>query len=380
MQVFKSYFKIFNKYKGQMIMYLGIFTALLSGFVINNAGSDVEYVNANCSFAVYDYDNSEESRELVSFLSEKHERVDIKADDSEVIQDELFNRNIHCLLRIPEGFSDAIKEGDWENVLKIVTIPGTKYNALFESDLDRFVNYASIYVKSGYSSEEAVKKAVNVLSQTSEVSLLEGEDLSSHSNSYYFFNYLGWVLMCMVITAITPTLAVYNRKELRKRISCSAYPFSKINIELFLGVAVMGVGICGILLLLAQFIIGGEIWSVHGAFYMLNTLCYMFVALAVAFLVSRLTNSEQIISMVANVVSLGMAFLCGIFVPMEYLGENVIKFAHFLPAYWFAKATQWIEHMQEHEIGTLLRYMGVEVLFAAAIWFVALAVAKGKKA
>lgn len=380
MQVFKSYFKIFNKYKGQMLMYLGIFAALLTGFMINSAGSLAEYENANCNFAVYDYDNSEESRAFVSFLSEKHERVDIKADDSEVIQDELFNRNINCLIRIPEGFSDAIKGGDWEKILKVVTIPGTKYNALFESDLDRFVNYTSIYVKSGYSSEEAVKKAVNVLSQTSEVSLLEGEDLSSHSNSYYFFSYLGWVLMCMVITAITPTLAVYNRKELRKRISCSAYPFSKINTELFLGVAVMGVGICGILLLLALLIIGGEIWSIQGAFYMLNTFCYMLVALAVAFLVSRLTNNEQIISMVANVVSLGMAFLCGIFVPMEYLGENVIKFAHFLPAYWFSKATQWIEHMQEQQISTLFRYMGVELLFAITIWIVALTVAKVKKA
>lgn len=380
MQVFKSYFKIFNKYKGQMIMYLGIFAALLSGFVINNAGSLAEYVNVNCNFAVYDYDNSEESRALVSFLSEKHERVDIKADDSEVIQDELFNRNINCLLRIPEGFSDAIKVGDWEKVLKIVTIPGTKYNALFESDVDRFVNYVSIYVKSGYSSEEAVKKAVNVLSQTSEVSLLEGEDLSGHSNSYYFFNYLGWVLMCMVITAITPTLAVYNRKELRKRISCSAYPFSKINTELFLGVAVMGVGICGILMLLASVITGGEVWSMNGAFYMLNTLCYMFVAMAVAFLVSRLTDKDQIISMVSNVFSLGMAFLCGIFVPMEYLGENVIKLAHFLPAYWFAKGTALIEHIQEQQISILFRYMGVELLFAIAIWFVALTVAKAKKA
>lgn len=379
MQVFKSYFKIFNKYKGQLIMYLGIFTALLSGFVINNRGDDMEYVNANCSFAVYDYDDSEESRELVSFLSDKHEKVDIKADDTEVIQDELFNRNINCLLRIPQGFSDAIEVGNGEKVLEVVTIPGTKYNALFESDLDRFVNYATMYVKAGYSSKEAVKKAMDILSQTAEVSLLDGEDLSSHSNSYHFFNYLGWVLMCMVITAITPTLAVYNKKELQKRISCSAYPFSKINAELFLGVAVMGVGICGILLILASIITGGEVWSMNGIFYMLNTFCYMFVALSVAFLVSRLTDKEQVISMVANVVSLGMAFLCGIFVPMEYLGENVIKVAHFFPAYWFSKGTQLIEHIQEQEMGTLFRYMGVELLFAVAIWFVALAVAKGKK-
>ncbi len=379
MQVFKSYFKIFNKYKGQMLMYLGIFVAVLSGFVVGN-DNGVEFTNSNCNFAVYDYDNSEESQALVSFLEEKHEKVEIEADDKEVIQDELFNRNINCLLRIPDGFSDAMKEGNGEKVLEVVAIPGSKYNTLFESDLDRFVNYATMYITSGYSSKEATEKTTEVLTTTADVSLLNGKDLSKHSNSYYFFNYLGWVLMCMVITAITPTLAVYNKKELQKRISCSAYPFSKINAELLLSVAVMGVGICGILFVLASVIIGSEVWSINGLLYMLNTFCYMLVALAIAFLISRLTDKDQIISMASNVLSLGMAFLCGIFVPIEYLGETVIKFAHFFPAYWFSKGTELIEHVQKQEMGLLFQYLGVEVLFAVAIWLVALALAKGKKA
>ena len=379
MQVFKSYFKIFNKYKGQMIMYLVIFSALLSGFITNKDGS-MEVVKSNCSFAVYDYDNSEESHALVSFLSEKHEKVDIAADDKEVIQDELFNRNINCMLRIPEGFCDAIKAGDAKKVLQVVTIPGTKYNTMFESDLDCFVNDAAMYVRSGYSSQEAMEKATEALSKKAEVSLLDGKDQSKHSGSYYFFKYLGWVLMCMVITAITPTLAVYNRKEIQKRISCSSYPFSKINAELFGAIAVMGLGICGALFILALALVGKEVWSFDGALYMLNTFCYMLVALAVAFLVSRITDKDQVISIISNILSLGMAFLCGIFVPMEFLGENVIKFAHFLPAYWFSKGTELIEHISEQEMGTLFQYLGVELLFAVAIWFVALAVAKVKKA
>ena len=52
MQVFKLYFKILNKYKGQMIMYLGIFVALLSIFILNNKSGDNEYVNQKCKFAV----------------------------------------------------------------------------------------------------------------------------------------------------------------------------------------------------------------------------------------------------------------------------------------------------------------------------------------
>lgn len=378
MQVFKSYFKIFNKYKGQMIMYLAIFAALLSGIFMNKDG-DMEFVSSNCSFAVYDYDNSEESRALVSFLAEKHEKVDIEADDKEVIQDELFNRNINCMLRIPEGFSETIKAGEAEEILEVVTIPGTKFNALFETDLDCFVNYATMYVRSGYSSQEAMEKAVEALSKKAEVSLLDGKDSSDYSNSYYFFKYLGWVLMSMVIMSITPTLAVYNRTELRKRMSCSSYPFTKINTELFGAIAVMGVGICGALFVLALALAGKEVWSLNGALYMLNTFCYMLVALSIAFLISRITDKDQVISIISNVLSLGMSFLCGIFVPMEYLGESVVKLAHFLPAYWFSKGTELIEHISEQKMATLFQYFGVEILFAVVIWLVALAVAKGKK-
>ena len=73
--------------------------------------------------------------------------------------------------------------------------------------------------------------------------------------------------------------------------------------------------------------------------FILNMLVYACVALSLAFLVSKLTQSEQILSMCANVISLGMAFLCRIFVPREFLSDTVMAIAHFLPAYWYANAT-----------------------------------------
>ena len=39
-----------------------------------------------------------------------------------------------------------------------------------------------------------------------------------------------------------------------------------------------------------------------------------------------------------NTISLGMCFLCEVFVPMELIGDNVKIVAQFLPAYWYETA------------------------------------------
>lgn len=47
--------------------------------------------------------------------------------------------------------------------------------------------------------------------------------------------------------------------------------------------------------------------------------------------------------MVSNVIALGMSFLSGVFVPIEFLGDGIIKIAHFLPAYWYIMGARLID-------------------------------------
>lgn len=69
MQVFKSYFKILNRHMGQMIMYLSIFIGImvvLTATRTNKAEGDYEAIKPQ--FAVFDYDNSSESKALTECL------------------------------------------------------------------------------------------------------------------------------------------------------------------------------------------------------------------------------------------------------------------------------------------------------------------------
>ena len=89
MQVFKLYMKVLNKYKGQIIMYVGIFAGLLFGFIIPNfeKSGPSQFTESKAKYAIFDYDNSELSKHIGEYLDANHELVELKEDDTEIIQD-----------------------------------------------------------------------------------------------------------------------------------------------------------------------------------------------------------------------------------------------------------------------------------------------------
>ena len=184
-----------------------------------------------------------------------------------------------------------------------------------------------------------------------------------------------------MIIGVAPVLQVYNRKKLRARIECSSYKFFRLNRELVLGMMFTGCVLSVVFIVLSRILIKYDIVSARSGMFILNMLVYACVALSLAFLVSKLTQSEQILSMCANVISLGMAFLCGIFVPREFLSDTVMAIAHFLPAYWYANATDAIDNFASgSSVSGIFVSMGVQMLFAVLFILVGVIVDRYKTA
>jgi ABC-2 type transport system permease protein len=381
MQVFKAYFKVLNKFKGQLIMYICIFAVIFFSFIIPNINDNAkgQYVETICKFAVYDYDSSAASRELVSYLSGIHDLKEIGADEKETIQDELYARNVDCVLRIKAGFEEALKTGITDEYIETVVISGTNKATLFESDVNKFISYVDTYAGAGETVEQAVKKSEEALNVNVDVTLSDAGDAAVHSSMYYFFSYLGWVLIVMLITGISPILMVFDRKELRDRIFCSSYKFSSLNREMMYGIFVTGLGICAVFTMIGMIYFKGDMLSSKGGLQLLNMCCYMTVALAFAFMISKLAHNLEMLSMMGNIISLGMAFLCGVFVPAEYLGSKVIAVAHFLPTYWYVRATTEIDNIISGINAEIWECMGIELLFAAAIIVVGVVITRTKR-
>ena len=91
MQVYKLFFQVLRKQKGQIIMYLVIFLSVtLAAASQGEKTGESTFSPTTYKFAVMDADNSEISRALIAYLEQGNEKVHIE-DKKEVIQDEIYN-------------------------------------------------------------------------------------------------------------------------------------------------------------------------------------------------------------------------------------------------------------------------------------------------
>ena len=79
-------------------------------------------------------------------------------------------------------------------------------------------------------------------------------------------------------------------------------------------------------------------------------------ALTIAFLIATIVNNKNAINGIVNVIALGSSFLCGAFVPVEWL-----------PKYWYIQTNELLKTIEVFNIQTLMPVfinMGVIVLFS----------------
>ncbi len=381
MQVFKLFFKILKANKVLIFIYVGMYIGIVFGVIIplHGANSASAYLDPQCNFAVLDEDKSNLSRGLVDNLSEIHNKVTVASFEKETLQDELYYGNINTAVIIKAGFEDAFADGDTSDYLVLINVPTENKAKLFTNDVNEFLRYVEGYTTAGYSIAEAIDAADEIIAEQADVAILEGKDLTQESVVQYFYKYLGWIFVLMITCVIAPILISLNEKKLRNRIECSSFQFSRINGQILLGSAVSGIALVAIFTLAAKIYFGDTLSGVKLGLMSLNMLCYVVVALAIAFFVSRITSSSMVINMIANVVSLGMAFFCGIFVPFYLLGSGVQAAAKFLPAYWYVNAINEIDSYTPDSLPTIGQSYGIQLLFAAVIIVAALVITNAKR-
>lgn len=360
-------------------MYLVIFMTIST--IISSQGKDsaeAMFQSASCSFAVFDEDNSVMSRGLADYLSKGNEKKEIE-DDPEMIQDAVYDRNVTCVIRIKKGFGEAVRDGKDEQPLEITVVPGTVYGELFENQANGYVRILRGYTAGGFSEAEAVEKAENTLKKEVEVTLADSRSDGTHSKLYYYYQILPYIYLAICIGAIGPILIVFHKKDVRDRIQSSPYPMGKMNLELYAGMVTAGLGLVVLhSMLLAVFRL--DIFSMHGLLFVVNEICFLVIALGITFLIGQLAANQNILSMVANVVGLGFSFLGGVFVPLQLMGDGILRAAHFIPSYWYVRACDWIDgYASSDSVASLMGFMGIELLFGAAFICAGLACLRMKR-
>lgn len=383
MRVFKLYMRIIKKNLGILSVYLIAFAtiSIIMTFSSIKDNSNKEFVQSKSAIAFFDEDNSELSKDLKKNLEKVAEIKDIE-DNKEKLQDALFFSQISSIVRIEKGFSQKLVNGK-EAKVEVNTIPNTYSSTYVELAINNYMNTAQGYYKNTNLKEQELIVNINKdLDHSTLTELMEKEASTEVKGTVTYFNYLAYVLLAVIILGVGITMSTINDKLIKRRMLCSPLSYKRLNIELTLGHFALAITTL-VLLLLFWFIPKMELLiQPIGKLLVVNAICITLAILSIGYLIGSVVKSKSAQNAAANVISLTVCFISGVFVPQEFLNEVVIKIANFTPVYWYIKANTMLQEISSFNFESLkpiYGFMAIELGFAITVWLVALVIGKNKR-
>lgn len=350
MTVFKTFWKIVNKYKGTIILY----TVMLISFGgINLASNDTTttFTSTLPNIAIVNNDQkSVLTNNLISYLSENSKVVDIE-NDEEKINDALFYRDVSYVVYIPKNYTNDVLKG----MNPTINIKSTNdyTSSLEEMMLTDYLNLQNTYLKLTTDQAKLTNYINDTLKDKSEVVLTSKVDTKSFSKVSRYFNFASYSILAVVIFIITLVLTSFKEKTVNKRIVVSSMNYKKHSGLILKSSLLYALIVWVLFSLLAIILLGKSLLNIRGLLLLLNTLIFTLQALTFALLISSLVNNKDAIGGIVNVVALGSAFLCGAFIPSMYLPEKVVSISHIFPAYYYNNSNDLVTSLEVINLTTL---------------------------
>ncbi len=385
MQVFKAFMKTAYKSFPSIMLYFIIFTALalLMAFAYNDTSSS-SFKSVELQVGIIDEDHSDASDALIRYMDSMHELTALE-NQRDVLLDRLFYRDVEYILVIPENFEKNLLSGKETHLFDTIQIPGIYSSAFVDQQINAYLKTVKLYLAGGYSLEDALAHSTeNFIDTANDVEIIDFNEDTKKSSSlvgiFSFYQFIPYVLASMILCGLTPILTTFWQKDLSKRISCSSTSLISRNVQLALGSIVYALFNWGLFILTSRIFYGAEVFSEKGLLCILNSFMLLPLSVALSLVIGSFSPSWNVTNMINNVISLGMSFVCGIFIPQSQLGENVLAVSKFLPFYWYVKNNDLISGASE-EVFTYDAFwqnIGVQALFIIAVFAIALVASKMK--
>lgn len=349
MTVFKTYWRLIRSLFPVIILYLSIFLVL--SIIMGSIGTEEKtFSMANPKVLLIDHDQSTLSKGFHSFLKEHAKLVQLKEEEDR-LEDALFYRQVDYIIEIPEDYAKNFQQGE-KPKLKTKNAPGSTTATYTEMLCNRYFQLARTYQES-YSEEEYVPMILEDLKSGSEAILLNpGKEEIQKVES--FFNYTNYTILALCLCVIGIITHLFLHPTIKKRNQISSMSSSQLNKKLFLGHFLLMCGNFLLYVLMGLCLYPSVILSIQGLLFLVNMFCFHIMALSLGFFLGNLIKSREAQNGLVNVIALGTSFLCGAFVPQEYLGKGVLTFSKVLPSYWYILGNHQIASLQEYNLETLL--------------------------
>ena len=350
MTVFKTFFRIVNKLKPTIILY----TALLIIFgAVNMKTSDnnINFVNSKPDILIINQDvNKGLTKNLIDYMKKNSNIVKVE-NNEEKINDALFYREVSYVIYIPKDYRKNVLLG--KNP-KLDIKKTDEYDAhLSEMMLKRYIKLQNIYNKEAGSEDELITLINDNINDDVNVKITSKVDTSKTYNIAYYFNFASYSILAIIIYIVCLVLCSFKEESISKRINISSINYKSHNNKILLASIVFSSIVWLLFVIIGVIVVGDIMFSLRGLISIINSLIFTFCALTLSILISSLTNNKNAISGIVNVIALGSAFLCGAFVPAEYLPSSVLNFAHILPAYYYINSNDLLKNIDVINISSM---------------------------
>lgn len=343
MTVFNAFWKVINKYKGTIILFT-VMLVTFGGINTTSSNSTVDFTNSKPDIIIVNNSgNNALTKNLISYLKKNTNVKNIK-NTEEARNDALFYREVNYIVYIPKDYQKDVLSGKTP-VIDIKTV-GDYTSSLAEMLLTRYLKIQSIYAKNISTEQELITVINKNLSKTSEVTITSKVDTTKTSRVSRYFNFASYSAMFIIIFVICMVLSSFHAKAIKKRTIISSMNYKTHNKYLLRASFIYSIIVWFLFMLLGTILFSNTILSLRGLVYAINLLIFIFTSLTLALLLSTLIDNKDAVNGIVNVISLGSAFLCGAFIPTEWLPETVIKISRIFPTYWYVNSNDLLASLQ----------------------------------
>lgn len=370
MTVFRTFLKILNKNKFIIIIYT-VFLIGFGGFNMQTSGNSTNFVASKPDIMIVNYDEEKGiTKDLIKYITDNSNIIELN-NNEEAINDGLFYRDVNYVIYIPENYNKDFMNG--KNPEIEIKSTGDYQSSFAEMLLSRYIKVANIYQKSIDNEDELISKINETLSKQSEVEITSKLDTNGLAKATFYYNFASYSILACLVYVICLILSSFKDIKIQKRTVISSTDYRKLNRQLLLSNSLFSIILWFVYVALSFVLIGDIMFSNQGIIYLLNSFIFTMCATTIAFFIGNLVSNKNAINGIVNVIALGSSFLCGAFVPMEWLPDGVLKIAHILPSYYYISINEALKTLEVFNLETMKPIItNMIVIFGFSIVFIIL--------
>ena len=206
MTVYKTFFKVVNKYKFLIIIYTAMLI-LFAGFNMQTSQNSTNFVAEKPDVLIINNDKEQKlSKNLVEYIEKNSNIVDIE-NDEEARNDALFYRDVSYIIYIPENYSKDFLNGlNPEINIKSAGDAGSSYAEMM---LTRYIKVANIYQKELQNEDELIKTINETLEKEAETEITSKLDTDNLTRAAFYYNFMNYSILAGCVYVICLIISIF---------------------------------------------------------------------------------------------------------------------------------------------------------------------------